>query len=288
MSVAIVLTTYNSEKYIKEQLNSILNQSYQDFQIIIRDDGSTDSTLEILKSYTNVYNNIRLFVGKRIGLLKSFYRTLAIAKDFDYYCYAEQYDYWEPAKIERMVNKLETLDNSTPNMIFCDFDYYDKNMNFLTPGSRFKTYNFRNSLIECVSQGMTMIVNKKTRDLIVESKFEDRFYYDQLTYMICSSMGRIAYMKESLARYRKLPERTSEDAEIISYSGGLKKTKTQILYFKENFYDKVPKKNKKILDLFTKRYNVFKALRKCFYPKRFKSDIKEEISLRIKFLLGTL
>ena len=76
--VAILLSTYNGEKYVKEQIDSFLNQTYKNVEIIVRDDGSKDSTVKILKEYQNNYNNIKLTVGKNLGFIKSFFELLKL------------------------------------------------------------------------------------------------------------------------------------------------------------------------------------------------------------------
>ena len=72
MSVQILMSTYNGEKYIRTQLNSILEQDYRDMGILIRDDGSTDATREIIKEYAEKYSNITWYAGKNIGVQKAF------------------------------------------------------------------------------------------------------------------------------------------------------------------------------------------------------------------------
>lgn len=299
MSVAVVMSTYNGEKYLKEQLDSILNQTYKDIEIIIRDDGSKDSTCSIIEEYMKKYSNIKLEKGENLGFLKSFYKLLEIVDGYDYYAYADQDDYWEKEKIEKLVNKLESKDNNKPNMGFSDSDYYDNELNFSQTGDRNRTYSFINSLVECVSQGMTMMINKKARDIIITKKSEKGFFHDQWTYMICSSMGNIVYVQEPLVRYRRLRESVTAEGRGFIYvikwrikklvlGDGFKKFKNQILDFKRLFYNDVSEENQKLLDLFTEKYNFKNAIKKLFYPKRFRKKLIDEIMVRILFLFGVL
>ena len=76
MKVAVLISTYNGEKYLKEQLDSILNQTYKDIDICIRDDGSKDDTIKIIRGYMQEYQNIKLEEGKNLGFLASFYSLL--------------------------------------------------------------------------------------------------------------------------------------------------------------------------------------------------------------------
>ena len=102
--VVILLSTYNGEKYLKEQLDSLLNQTYKNIDIYIRDDGSKDETVNIIKKYQNEYDNIHLEEGKNLGFIKSFFELLKNGdENVDIYSYCDQDDIWEEDKIERAV-----------------------------------------------------------------------------------------------------------------------------------------------------------------------------------------
>jgi len=299
MKVAVLMSTYNGEKYIKQQLDSILNQTCKNIDIIIRDDGSKDSTISIIKDYMLRYSNIKLEIGQNIGFLKSFYSLLESANEYDYYCYADQDDYWESNKIKKILDKLEQQNNDEPNMGFSDSDYYDENLNFVKKGDTNRTFSFENSLVECVSQGMTMMINKKARDIIIEKKSEDSFFHDQWTYMICTALGNIIYVNEPLVRYRRISESVTAEGRGFVYllkwrikklvfGNGFKKLKNQILDFKKLFYNDVSKDKQKLLNLFTEKYNLKNAIKKFIYPKRFRRRLLDEIMVRILFLFGVL
>ena len=164
--VAVLISTYNGEKYLKEQLDSILNQTYQNIEIVIRDDGSNDSTRDIIREYQQKYANIELKEGTNIGFIKSFFKLLELA-NADYYAYCDQDDIWLENKIELAVNALNQADNTKPNMVFGNSDYYDENMNFIGKGEEHKTFSFKNSLYECVAQGMTMTINDIAKQTII-------------------------------------------------------------------------------------------------------------------------
>ena len=72
--VAVLLSTYNGEKYLREQLDSIENQTYKNIQIVIRDDGSHDNTVEIINEYSKKYGNVKFIHGKNKGFIKSFFK----------------------------------------------------------------------------------------------------------------------------------------------------------------------------------------------------------------------
>ena len=202
--VVILMSTYNGEKYICEQLESLINQTYKNIKIFIRDDGSMDRTVDVIKEIQKKRNNIILIEGQNIGFINSFFELLKLADDdADYFAYCDQDDVWMEDKIERAVKCMEKAETSKPVLYFSNSDYYDGNMNFLKTADKNKTYHFRNSLVECVTQGMTMVINKVTKNLIVNNRPQKCLYHDWWTYMICSGFGEIIYDDKSLVKYRR-------------------------------------------------------------------------------------
>ena len=78
--VQVLMSTYNGEKYIRKQLDSLINQDYPDISILIRDDGSSDSTIDIIKEYQKKYNNISLIEEENVGVIKSFFELYATSR----------------------------------------------------------------------------------------------------------------------------------------------------------------------------------------------------------------
>ncbi|HHF9279308.1 TPA: glycosyltransferase, partial [Escherichia coli] len=99
-SMAVLLSSYNGEKYIGEQLDSII-KCYRDFDlhIHIRDDGSVDSTCEIIKEYISKNDSIFLYEGDNVGVIASFLWLVENVGDYDYYAFCDQDDVWEPLKL---------------------------------------------------------------------------------------------------------------------------------------------------------------------------------------------
>lgn len=299
--VAILLSTYNGEKYLKEQLDSILAQTYTNFELIIRDDGSKDNTVKIIKEYIEKTDKeITLIEGKNLGFIKSFFDLLKRG-DADYYAYADQDDIWLPNKIELAVNSLNKLDDRVPNMAFSNVDYYDTEMNFIGKGdSKNKKPSFLNSLYECINQGMTMVINKKAREYIIDNIPEKCFFHDWWTYMICTAFGNVVQDDVVTVKYRRAKTNaTVEGQGIVTLliwrikklllGDGMKDIKKQITIFKNIFYKDLSTENQKIIDTFEgEKYNFFKAIKKAFYPKKIRRKLIDDISLRIFFLFGIL
>lgn len=297
--VAVVLSTYNGEKYVKEQLDSILNQTYKNIQIIVRDDGSKDNTIEIIKEYQKKYKNIELVIGENLGFIKSFFELLKIT-EADYYAYADQDDIWIENKIELAVNSLNELDNTKPNMVFGNSDYYDEKMNFIGEGEKHRKYSFKSALFECVGQGMTMTINKKTRDLIVNNPPQNCFFHDWWTYLICIGLGNVAYNDVTTVKYRRMKTNATSEGQgyfklllwrlkNLLVKNGIKDIKRQMINFKDIYYQELKEEDKKVLDLFSEeKYNFFKSIQKVFYPNKLRRRFVDDLMLRIIFLFGIL
>ena len=106
--VQILMSTYNGKKYLKEQMDSLLSQTYKNIEILVRDDGSSDGTGEILETYQKQHSNVRVYLQENIGLVDSFFWLLE-QSDAGYVAFCDQDDIWKPEKIERAVEKLEQV-----------------------------------------------------------------------------------------------------------------------------------------------------------------------------------
>ena len=124
--VVILLSTYNGAKYLRELLDSLLNQSHKNISILVRDDGSTDATLELLAEYGNKYNNITYYKGENLKPARSFMDLLKQSEDADYYALSDQDDVWLPDKIEIAIKQLEA---NKADLYHSAFQMTDSNLN---------------------------------------------------------------------------------------------------------------------------------------------------------------
>ena len=116
MKVAILLATYNGEKYLRAQLDSLYAQSYRDWKLYVNDDGSTDGTLTILQEYAQRYGNIDLQVNEHsLRSLRNFMDLLRRA-EADYYIFSDQDDVWMPEKVEKSPESIPHFCN--PSIIW--------------------------------------------------------------------------------------------------------------------------------------------------------------------------
>ena len=111
--VDVLLATYNGEKYLDEQLNSLINQTFKDINIFISDDNSTDKTINIIKRYMEIDPRIKLMVinKKKLGFVGNFEKLLKYSKA-DYLMLSDQDDIWFLDKIEKMYKRMKEVENN--------------------------------------------------------------------------------------------------------------------------------------------------------------------------------
>lgn len=124
--VAVVMATYNGEKFIEEQLQSIVNQTYPNLEIVITDDCSTDGTYSILQRYAHRYPNISCYQNRRnIGYVKNFEKAIKLA-EADYIALSDQDDIWQHDKIALMMEHINDA-----SVVYCDSEFIDADGNSL-------------------------------------------------------------------------------------------------------------------------------------------------------------
>lgn len=129
-TVAVLLSTYNGEKYIEALIESVLRQEAVNVQLIIRDDGSLDKTIDIIKKFSD--DRIQLHIGnKNLGPAKSFLKLTQYVEKADYCAYCDQDDIWKKDKLKRGINRLSKSNSNTPALYMSTYEVVDKNLNLL-------------------------------------------------------------------------------------------------------------------------------------------------------------
>ena len=213
--VQILLATYNGENFLREQLDSILNQEYKIWELLIHDDGSNDNTISILKEYQNNYpQQIRLLIDQKIFSSASsnfFHLIKNRSKEADLYCLCDQDDIWHESKLRLIVEKYNTKDNKKPILIHSDLSLIDASGNLLE-NSHNKLINYqknfitkRTSLYYNPVPGCAMTINSALADKISYSKYMVMHDWWILLYAIYEN-STILYIKFPLVKYRQHSE----------------------------------------------------------------------------------
>lgn len=199
--VQILLSTYNGERYLKEQIESLLRQTYPHVEILIRDDGSTDATGSILKDYEKQYEQIHVFLEKNVGVTESFFSLLA-RSDGDYIAFCDQDDIWLEQKVERAVEKL--LGIQAPALYCSNKILVDGEANKLVDNGRKRLRpGFGNAVIESICTGCTAVLNQALAENIKRHRPKNAVLHDWWCYLVASYVGQVVFDEESYIWYRQ-------------------------------------------------------------------------------------
>ena len=208
--VDVLLATYNGEKYLKEQIDSILEQTYSDFRLLISDDGSTDDTRKILEEYKNKDSRIQVFFQEsNLGVVKNF-EFLLKKVESAYYMFSDQDDIWKAEKIEKSLNKIE---NDNCDLVYSDLEVVDEKLNVTYESywklkgiyNKIKKYNnFESLYLNNFVTGCTIISKKELIDTYLPLPNSSKYVlHDYWISLILSQNGKIDYIEEPLIKYRQ-------------------------------------------------------------------------------------
>jgi glycosyltransferase involved in cell wall biosynthesis len=212
--IEILLSSYNGEKYIKELLDSLLSQSYTNWQLVVRDDGSQDSTLKIINEYKKVYpDKIKILHdgGDNLGSTFSFSRLFENSK-CEYIMLCDQDDIWLPQKIELTFDemlKLEENYKDIPLMIFTDLKEVDENLNIISESFMKSQKLFPSIILNPkklvalnVVAGCTTLINRKAIEYILPFPSAN-IIHDQWMAINIAKYGKIQYLPKATILYRQ-------------------------------------------------------------------------------------
>ena len=202
------MSTYNGERFLEEQLDSILCQEDVNVSLLVRDDGSKDNTCQILSDYALKHQNIELKLCENVGFVKSFSELVKMAVtldiDADYYAFADQDDIWMPPKLAMACSVLATKDNSKPNLFTSNSMQIDAEGRELELFHKGPEPKFRkgNVLVFGTEQGCSMVFNRKAVEIYSEHE-PSLTWHDRWLYHICYFLGSVTYDHQPLFYYRR-------------------------------------------------------------------------------------
>lgn len=297
--VKVVTSVFNGEKYIKEQVDSVLKQTYPNIELYIRDNCSTDHTLEVLQEYEH-NPNVHIITGdENVGCTQGYFTLLRLCGEADYYAYCDCDDVWLENKVELAIELLDQTDSEIPVLYCSARDVCDENLNFLNTNMNVKhNISFQNCLVDDIAPSSTYVFNRTTREILINNPSKHAVSHDHWTYMVCQGLGKVIFDPRPLTKYRRHSNNVTQSrqnrVEFIIWrikhfliEGKIKDTSNQIQEYSNMFSSRLSDEDRKILELFTKR-NFYTALRKVFYTKMFRHNLSDEIMLRGLFLMGVL
>ena len=280
--IVVLMSTYNGEKYIKEQINSILSQKEVDVFLIVRDDGSSDHTIDILDEYKKSSTSFDYIKGDNCGSTKSFSKLLEYAyQKFNQnvlYSFADQDDVWLETKLYIASQKIDK--KSAVPMLYCsNLTCVDRNLNYL----HYMRKNIKApypkycSLVEPIATGCTMVFNPEAARLYLLKYDTSVRMHDIFMSHIAAFIGDIIYDNQSYILYRQHGNnQIGKRIGFISIAKGKLKSMLSIRYqhlreidaktFLEKFREHLNKEDKEIIEVV--------------------ANYRKSIKIRLSFLLG--
>lgn len=205
-TIDILLATFNGEKFLSKQLDSLLKQTYSDFKIIIRDDGSTDSTLKIIEKYKKKYpKKISLVTDdkKNVGATQNF-GILLENSNADYIFFCDQDDVWLSNKVAISLQKMKQIENkeiAIPCLIFSDMKAINETGN-ITHQSVWQElhlhpnfFTLNRLLVQNIPHGCTMLINKAMRNLSTPIP-KTAMLHDHWIALLAITCGKFDFIEE--------------------------------------------------------------------------------------------
>lgn len=296
--VAVLLSSYNGEKFIEEQILSILQQENVKIKLFIRDDYSKDNTQEILKKISKQYSNIFLMLGdENLGYKKGFKYLIDYLynsdEEYDYVSFADQDDYWEIDKLDRSIQMIEK------NKVICyssNLKVVDKNLknpDFKYKNNDYIPKNFKEELINGYAYGCTIVLPKKSFFKIANFNGGNTYPFDFYIPIILGMFGDTFYDKDSRILYRQHSNNVIGANSSLKYLINTVKKKYKNNYYSEfarlllkNYSEVIDRKEKDILISFaSNKYNANKfRLIKDKYVRKF--TLKGTVLLKLMIVLN--
>lgn len=301
--VAILLSTYNGEKYLREQLDSIMVQTYKNFILYIRDDGSNDNTIFIIKEYEKKYKHKIQIIDEaqhvNLGYKGSFWKLLRKVSEASYYAFCDQDDIWLPEKIEKGILALQVGKCEEPLLYFSSFVYINGKSEIIGDAHKVQLQSeLKDLLFYTPAFGFTIIINKKLRDMAINVPDSSQIPHDGWCLKVASTTGKIIYDPFVAAQYRRHEDTVtySTPSKWIQvkkwlrndiFGQALDENYFIISNFLLEYKTVLSKEEIEILSIFC-RATLFskKYFQKLFFTKRLRPSWGGEMALRLCFLIG--
>lgn len=316
--VQVLLSAYNGETYLPAQLDSILSQKGVQVSVLVRDDGSKDRTLRILRRYVKKYENISVYAGSNLGTAKSFFDLLKHADSAcHYYAFADQDDIWMKEKLACAASCLERLEQTYGTNLPL---LYAGNVTWASKGLQMqkkintrcnKQPSFGNALVENICMGCTQVFNRSLLELAASHPPKGNVIHDWWMYLTAACFGMVIYDRNAHMLYRQheknqIGMRKSQGARwkhrLLHVKSLRYKLSRQAVFFRDAYkglldlavqeqYRKKDRKgsNARSLELLCGyRKDIKKKIQLVFGKYVCRQECLDDFAYRILFLLGYL
>ena len=212
VQLQILLATYDSSRFLREQLDSILAQDCRDFELLIRDGGSTDDTVAIIGEYQRKNPETIRFLGQFSAKAPENFASLLAASTAPLIMFSDHDDVWKPEKVRITLKKYREMEaeygSDTPIMVFTDSEVVDSELNLISR-SMFgyqkidvRALTLNRLIVQNVPSGNTMLVNRALVDLASPIPSAAVMHDHWLT-LVAATMGKFGFLAEPTVSYRQ-------------------------------------------------------------------------------------
>lgn len=295
--VQILLSAYNGEAYVREQLDSILRlRNADEVSVLIRDDGSTDATPAILAEYEQSHG-FRVIYGENVGVNRSFQALFEAADDgCEYFAYCDQDDVWLPEKLTRAVTMLESVDPQTP-ALYATRSYLTDRSGTVIGTTRMpkRPPSFRNAMVQNVCIGHTQVYNRAMLALLRKSYSPDMSIIDHWAYLLASAFGTVLFDGEPTTLYRQ------HGKNVVGYGNTLGAVMRGRMHrVRTGAAVKMTRQNQALFDLYgdalpdarelsrflSSQKNVFRRIGYALTTRARRDTFTENLCFRLLYVLG--
>lgn len=279
--VQVLMSTYNGEKYLREQIDSILAQKGVEIHLLVRDDGSKDNTVEILKKY----KDIEIIQAKNVGATNSFLNLIELAGDYDFYAFADQDDVWDEDKIYVAISRLEIYD--CPAIYSGNTRLVDKELNLIKCETLNPLTTLGSAIVKNYVTGCTTVFNHELMSRLKEYKPQYAPFHDWWVNLVCLSVGGVSiYDFKPHINYRQ------HDNNVVSGNESfLKKWKSRFHKFMKKPYHR-DRMAVEIIEYYeneigAENKRILHAMKDSKYINEMKTGNKtDDFLFRISMMLG--
>lgn len=208
MKVLVLMSTYNGERFLSEQIESVLNQQGVDVHLLIRDDGSVDGTIPLIRHFAEMHPNITLIEGKNCGCARSFMSLVREAAsaygEYDYYAFCDQDDVWMKSKLCVATQALLELPHSQPCLYLGAYQMVDAELNLINTHFRPPVINLPSGILSNAATGCTMVFNRALLEIVASRNPQNIIMHDYWVYLVClATQGCVLYDRTPYIYYRQ-------------------------------------------------------------------------------------
>lgn len=233
--VQILMAVYNGSDFLREQIDSIINQTYTNWELLVSDDGSEDVSPEIIHEYCNRDSRIHLCLeGKRYGSAKAHFMALTRIADAPYVMYSDQDDVWDKDKVEVTLDSLKKQredKQGLPLLVCTDLRVVDTDLKLVHPSMLqysnmdASTLDFGYFLASCLATGCTMAINRPLLKLVQKDcEVKNIIMHDWWISLVAAAFGKVVYLDRQTISYRQHGNNSvgADKFSVISSLRGIK------------------------------------------------------------------